>query len=91
MADQVGKWIPAGLAEGIADNMQAVKQAANQMSNNVLSNVNIQLPETQKSTVLEKQPLIFQIVTPDQRVFAEWLVDDITQIQNFKINRQKLF
>ncbi|USK44652.1 phage tail protein [Cytobacillus oceanisediminis] len=39
----------------------------------------------------EKQPLLLQMVTPDLRVLAEWLVDDITEIQNFKDNRIQIF
>ncbi|MBG9550030.1 hypothetical protein ABE25_23625 [Cytobacillus firmus] len=39
----------------------------------------------------QKEPLILQMVTPDLRVLAEWLVDDITEIQNFKDNRIQTF
>lgn len=38
-----------------------------------------------------KQPLILQMVTPDNRELARWLVDDITDLQDFKNNRIKLF
>lgn len=38
-----------------------------------------------------KQPVIFQLVTPDTRILAEWLVDDITELQNFKQARINLF
>lgn len=39
----------------------------------------------------ERQPLIIQIVSPDERVMAEWLVDDITQLQEFKQERINIF
>jgi phage-related minor tail protein len=38
-----------------------------------------------------KQPIILQLVTPDFRELASWLVDDITELQNFKQNRINLF
>lgn len=44
-----------------------------------------------QQTVTPKQPAIIQLITPDRRVFAEWLVDDITDMQNFKQARMKLF
>jgi TP901 family phage tail tape measure protein len=40
---------------------------------------------------VQKQPLIIQMVTPDERIMAEWLVDDITEMQEFKANRIKVF
>jgi TP901 family phage tail tape measure protein len=36
----------------------------------------------------EKQPVILQIVTPDKRVFAEWIVDDVTEVQEFNLARE---
>ncbi|MBY0157268.1 phage tail protein [Cytobacillus oceanisediminis] len=39
----------------------------------------------------EKQPLVLQMVMPDGRVFAEWIVDDITEMQNFEENRIRKF
>jgi phage-related protein len=38
-----------------------------------------------------KQPIIIQMVTPDKRVLAEMVVDDVTEIQGFKTNRTKTF
>lgn len=38
-----------------------------------------------------KQPLIIQLVTPDNREMAKWLVDDITDLQGFKQARIRLF
>jgi hypothetical protein len=43
------------------------------------------------SNPLPKQPLIIQMVTPDDRVMAEWLVDSISDLQEFKTNRIKVF
>jgi phage-related minor tail protein len=38
-----------------------------------------------------KQPAIIQVVTPDKRTLAEWLVDDITEYQEFNISRKLAF
>lgn len=38
-----------------------------------------------------KQPLILQLVTPESREIASWIVDDITDLQEFKTNRINLF
>jgi tape measure domain-containing protein len=38
-----------------------------------------------------RQPLIVQLVTPDSRIFSEWLVDDLTNLQKFNTNRISLF
>lgn len=38
-----------------------------------------------------KQPVVIQLVTPERRVMAEWLVDDITEIQRFKEARIRMF
>jgi phage-related minor tail protein len=38
-----------------------------------------------------KQPTIIQIVTPDKRKLAEWLVDDITDFQEFSLARKSAF
>lgn len=37
-----------------------------------------------------KQPVIFRFVTPDLRELAEIMVDDITEFQEFKLDRNKL-
>jgi phage-related protein len=39
----------------------------------------------------EKQPIIIQMLTPDKRVLAEMVVDDVTQMQDFKKNRTRQF
>jgi hypothetical protein len=36
MRDQVGKWIPAGVAQGMTDNMGTVRRASKTMVNNVI-------------------------------------------------------
>ncbi|MBO0962492.1 phage tail tape measure protein [Neobacillus sp. MM2021_6] len=38
-----------------------------------------------------KQPAILQIITPDRREIARWLVEDITNFQEFKLDNQKRF
>lgn len=38
-----------------------------------------------------KQPAIIQIVTPDKREMARWLVDDLTEFQEFKTARLDQF
>lgn len=39
----------------------------------------------------DRQPAVIQIVTPDKREFARWLVDDVTEFQEFKMNRIRQF
>jgi hypothetical protein len=39
MADEVGKWIPAGMAEGIEDNLSPIRASAEMMSNAALPDV----------------------------------------------------
>lgn len=43
------------------------------------------------SPVSEKQPLIVQLVTPNMRVLAEQMIDDITDKQNYRLDRKKIF
>jgi phage-related minor tail protein len=38
-----------------------------------------------------KQPVVIQIVSPEKRTLAEWLVDDITDFQNFNSARKLTF
>lgn len=38
-----------------------------------------------------KQPIIIQMVTPDRRVLAEMVVDDVTELQDFKKARNEMF
>jgi phage-related minor tail protein len=38
-----------------------------------------------------KQPAIIQVVTPDKRTLAEWLVDDITEYQELNLDRKLAF
>jgi hypothetical protein len=39
----------------------------------------------------QKQPVIIQMLMPDSRVFAEYMVDDITDMQSFKQGRLQAF
>ncbi|USK40175.1 hypothetical protein LIS77_06660 [Cytobacillus firmus] len=43
------------------------------------------------STMGTRQPMIIQMVTPDRRVLAEMVVDDITEIQEFNQDRKSKF
>lgn len=45
----------------------------------------------QTTSPLPKQPVLLQLLMPNERVMAEWLVDDITALQEFKANRIKVF
>ncbi|MCU7525657.1 MAG: tape measure protein [Ignavibacteria bacterium] len=38
-----------------------------------------------------KQPAVIQVVTPDKRDVARWIVDDVTEFQEFKIARSSEF
>jgi tape measure domain-containing protein len=38
-----------------------------------------------------KQPAIIQVVTPDKRTLAEWLVDDITEYQELNLEIKSVF
>ncbi|MFB6466787.1 hypothetical protein ACE38V_08160 [Cytobacillus sp. Hz8] len=38
-----------------------------------------------------RQPATIQIITPDKREIARWIVDDITEIQEFNLYNAKLF
>ncbi|MBP3038061.1 phage tail tape measure protein [Bacillaceae bacterium Marseille-Q3522] len=52
----------------------------------------VTVPATQQSAPLQpKQPVVIQVVTPDERELARWLVDDITDLQQFNENRFNLF
>lgn len=72
------KRIPA-FAEGARPAGEANK-IINQLSNS-----------TVESAITPKQPVIIQLVTPDKREFAKWLVDDIAEIQRFKEARIRMF
>lgn len=41
--------------------------------------------DSEKDNDTQKQPAIIQVVTPEKRELARWLVDDITEFQDFKI------
>lgn len=38
-----------------------------------------------------KQPIMIQLVTPDRREFARWLIDDLAELQKLKTSRLSLF
>lgn len=45
MRDQVGKWIPAGLAEGIDDNADVVDESMEDLSRSLTTSVDYELPD----------------------------------------------
>ncbi|MBP1083507.1 phage tail tape measure protein [Bacillus capparidis] len=49
------------------------------------------LPSSQPSESDVKQPVVIQVVTPEKRELARWLLDDITKMQDFKEMRLKTF
>jgi hypothetical protein len=98
MRDEVGKWISLGLAEGILRNIGAVVSATNRMaqatiptiSTPTIPNANTMRVENTPS-VSGVRPAVIQIVTPDRRTLAQWLVDDITEFQEFNLLRKRRF
>ncbi len=103
MRDEVGKWIPLGVAEGISRNAGAISRATEGMMSAAVPTLprmpspamtgggtDPRIREIQ-SNQPTKQPLIIQMITPDNRELARWLVEDITDLQAFNNNRIKLF
>lgn len=50
MADEVGKWIPAGVAEGILDNTGVIDSAMDTMTDNLLTDFNVNAAVTNSAT-----------------------------------------
>lgn len=38
-----------------------------------------------------RQPVMIQLVTPDRREFARWMIDDISELQKLQTARLNLF
>ena len=38
-----------------------------------------------------RQPVMIQLVTPDRREFARWIIDDISELQKLQTSRLNLF
>jgi methyl-accepting chemotaxis protein len=94
MRDEVGKWIPLGLAEGISKHISAIQSATNQMAQAAIPTVsaaNIPNIATEATGRTNANPAIIQIVTPDKRTLARWLVEDITEFQELNILRSRRF
>jgi phage-related protein len=100
MRDEVGKWIPIGLAEGISRNISTVVSATNRMAQATIPIISTPtIPNIEANTtrlvntpsVSNVSPAIIQIVTPDRRTIAQWLVDDITEFQEFNLLRKRRF
>lgn len=74
---------------GIGDNKQ-YQEAAIPLSPKVLGMIGDKIANTMGpsgANTQPKQPVIIQVVTPDKRAMARWLSDDITEFQEFKLNR----
>lgn len=69
----------------------SVPEAALPLSDSVLGMLGQKIGEHIPQNANSKQPAIIQIVFPDMREFASWVVDDITDIQQFKLDRNKKF
>lgn len=69
----------------------SVPEAALPLSDSVLGKIANMIADRmpQATPVVAKQPIIIQMVTPDSRVLAEMMVDDITSLQDFQNNRFK--
>jgi TP901 family phage tail tape measure protein len=94
MRDEVGKWIPLGLAEGISKHISAIQSATNQMAQAAIPTVsaaNIPNIATEATGRTNANPAIIQIVTPDKRTLARWFVEEITEFQELNILRSKRF
>ncbi len=75
---------------------EAGPEAALPLTDKVLGTIGKMIANTmqepkQGSQYMSQQPLIIQMITPDKRVLAEMVVDDVTQIQDFKKNRTRQF
>jgi TP901 family phage tail tape measure protein len=102
MRDEIGKWIPLGLAEGINRNISAVVSATNRMAQATIPSISMPTIPTMnieanssrvanEPSVSNVRPAVIQIVTPDRRTLAQWLVDDITEFQEFNLLRARRF
>ena len=94
MRDQIGAYLPAGIAEGIIDNENEVTDAMDELADEA-AKTNFTLPKIQGGGYQgdsyggyygqAKQPVTVQFVLPDGRVLAEWIEPDITSIQDTKV------
>lgn len=67
MADEVGKWIPAGMAEGIEDNLTPIRTSAELMSNAAI-------PDVQPATM-------FNTAKPDNIGIMDQLIDALRNMK----------
>lgn len=90
---EIGEFTGEGLAIGLENMTNNVKKASQHMVQSTIPNKPImKTQQMQPSNLLsQKQPVILQLVSPDNREMARWLVDDITDLQNFNNNRIRLF
>lgn len=98
MRDNIGAFLPAGIAAGITANENEVTDAMDDMAADV-AGTKFDIPKLQgggyqgNSTgaggyLPEKQPALIQIVLPNGQLFAQWLEPDISAIQDRKVEIQ---
>ena len=98
MRDQIGAYLPAGIAAGIIDNENEVTDAMDDMAADV-AGTKFDIPKLQGGGyqgngtgvggyLPEKQPALIQIVLPNGQLFAQWLEPDISAIQDRKVEIQ---
>ena len=49
------------------------------------------IPQAENATPQAKQPVLIQLVTPDKREFARWILDDLSELQKLQTARMSLF
>lgn len=106
MRDEVGKWIPLGLAEGISKHIDAVVSVANRMAQATIPSVNNKevfasesfrnagFNEVQKEIIVQQQqaqpPIVIQIPL-NGRIIAQETFNDIKDLIDFHENRRRQF
>jgi hypothetical protein len=99
MRDQIGKWIPAGVADGITGNLGIIKSAVNQMS---LATIPTSIPATSipqysssgampVSTVPAAQPVIIEnVMYLDSEIIGKGTSSVIDTQQNTRLQTKLL-
>ena len=98
MRDNIGAFLPAGIAAGITANENEVTDAMDDMVADV-AGTKFDIPKLQGGGyqgngtgaggyLPEKQPALIQIVLPNGQLFAQWLEPDISAIQDRKVEIQ---
>lgn len=90
MRDQVGKWIPAGVAKGIEDNMSGLELAANNMAANVMLDATVTSgkqstpKESTSSSVLNIDNLEIVTQSTDAKGIGENIIDSLQEAMDRK-------